>query len=152
MFFIMILLVTMFAFGVIKTSILYPQSPLSWNILNQVLYQPYFQMYGELFLEDGLFKTGIVLSCNSSLPCCRRRYFTWYFSLIGFECCKYQIACMYSPNQRCLNENFASCPLQITHHSTITHHYTSSDYIEHCWVWYLKKCDENFWLYYYRAY
>ena len=52
MFFIMILLVTMFAFGVIKTSILYPQSPLSWNILNQVLYQPYFQMYGELFLED----------------------------------------------------------------------------------------------------
>lgn len=52
MFFIMILLVTMFAFGVIKTAILDPQTALDWGIINKILYQPYFQMYGELFLED----------------------------------------------------------------------------------------------------
>ena len=128
-FFVMILLLVIIVFGVILQSIVNPETELKWDILNAVFYYPYFQMYGELFLEDGLFKRGIVLSCKSSLPCCRRRYFTWYFSLNGFAHCKYQVACMYSPNQRCLIENFASWttgdypPL----HRYRTRHYTSSD-------------------------
>ncbi|KAF6036479.1 hypothetical protein EB796_005212 [Bugula neritina] len=52
-FFLVILLMTILAFGVICQAILNPEASLTWNIIKDVIYWPYFQMYGELFLEDG---------------------------------------------------------------------------------------------------
>lgn len=52
MFFFFILIVFVVSFGVAYTANLYPNSELSWNVLKNVVYLPYWQMYGELFLED----------------------------------------------------------------------------------------------------
>jgi hypothetical protein len=52
MFFFLILLVFVLSFGVAYHANMFPRSPASWSILVNVLYFPYFQMYGELFLED----------------------------------------------------------------------------------------------------
>ncbi len=51
LFFLVILAVFVFAYGVSAQALLYPNTPPNWNILKNVVYQPYFQMYGELFLE-----------------------------------------------------------------------------------------------------
>lgn len=50
--FLVILLLAVVAFGVINQTILNPMAPFDLELLNRVLYRPYFQMYGELFLED----------------------------------------------------------------------------------------------------
>ncbi|KAK3766250.1 hypothetical protein RRG08_036888 [Elysia crispata] len=52
MFFFLILVVFVLSFGVAYHINLFPNSPVSWSILKNVLYYPYFQIYGELFLED----------------------------------------------------------------------------------------------------
>ncbi|KAK7112164.1 hypothetical protein V1264_011657 [Littorina saxatilis] len=52
MFFFFILLVFVVSFGVAYHANMFPQAPPSWSILVNVLYFPYFQMYGELFLEN----------------------------------------------------------------------------------------------------
>ncbi|KAK7491216.1 hypothetical protein BaRGS_00017487, partial [Batillaria attramentaria] len=52
MFFFFILFVFVLSFGVAYHANMFPQSPPSWTILYNVLYFPYFQMYGELFLEN----------------------------------------------------------------------------------------------------
>ncbi|XP_076450410.1 transient receptor potential cation channel subfamily M member-like 2 [Babylonia areolata] len=52
MFFFLILLVFVVSFGVAYHANMFPQAPASWSILANVLYFPYFQMYGELFLEN----------------------------------------------------------------------------------------------------
>lgn len=51
-FFVVILLLVMVFFGVVTQSIVNPNEELSWNYFNSIIYKPYFQMYGELFLED----------------------------------------------------------------------------------------------------
>ena len=43
---------TVLAFGVISQAILNPQADLKWALIESVVKQPYFQMYGELFLES----------------------------------------------------------------------------------------------------
>ncbi|XP_038078447.1 transient receptor potential cation channel subfamily M member 2-like [Patiria miniata] len=50
--FICILFVFLVAYGVAFQSILYPNEQSSLEIVRGVLYQPYFQLYGELFLKD----------------------------------------------------------------------------------------------------
>ena len=50
--FLRILSLTVLAFGVINQVMLEPRAPFDVELLNKVLYRPYFQMYGELFLED----------------------------------------------------------------------------------------------------
>jgi transient receptor potential cation channel subfamily M protein 2 len=52
MFFFLILSVFVLSFGVAYHANLFPESPPSWSILVNVLYFTYFQMYGELFLEN----------------------------------------------------------------------------------------------------
>lgn len=51
-FFIAILLVVIFAYGVASQALRFPNSPAEWSVLKGVVYLPYWQMYGELFLED----------------------------------------------------------------------------------------------------
>lgn len=52
MFFLLILLVFILSFGVAYQANLYPNAPQQWTVLKDVLYHPYWQMYGELFLEN----------------------------------------------------------------------------------------------------
>ncbi|XP_050394392.2 transient receptor potential cation channel subfamily M member 2 [Patella vulgata] len=50
-FFFLILLVFIMSFGIAYSANLYPNSQPSWVILKNIMYMPYWQMYGELFLE-----------------------------------------------------------------------------------------------------
>ncbi|XP_052778337.1 transient receptor potential cation channel subfamily M member 2-like isoform X2 [Mya arenaria] len=52
MFFLGIFLVFLLSFGIMYQANLFPNSPANWRLLKNVLYIPYWQMYGELFLED----------------------------------------------------------------------------------------------------
>ncbi|CAI9735207.1 transient receptor potential cation channel subfamily M member-like 2 isoform X4 [Octopus vulgaris] len=51
-YFIVILLVFMIAFGISTQSILYPSTPVSYDLFKAVFRKAYFHMYGELFLEE----------------------------------------------------------------------------------------------------
>lgn len=50
-FFIMIFAVVLVSFGIITQANLYPNSEPTFQLLKNVVYLPYWQMYGELFLE-----------------------------------------------------------------------------------------------------
>ncbi|XP_067944545.1 transient receptor potential cation channel subfamily M member-like 2 [Watersipora subatra] len=52
LFFVVILSMTILIFGVVTQTILEPESKLNYDLSTSVVYRPYFQMYGELFLED----------------------------------------------------------------------------------------------------
>lgn len=49
--FLLIMMVFLLAYGVAQQAILYPDEPASWSVLSGVFYKPYFQVYGELFME-----------------------------------------------------------------------------------------------------
>lgn len=51
-FFLIILVIVTVAFGVISESIQNPNSPLEWLLLWRIIYKPYWNLYGELFLEE----------------------------------------------------------------------------------------------------
>ena len=51
-FFVIILMVFIIAYGVASQVILYPNSDFGLELIRDVLKKPYFQMYGELFLEE----------------------------------------------------------------------------------------------------
>ena len=50
--FIMVLLVFLLAYGVSSQGLLYTVRNPDWNILKDVFYFPYWQLYGEIFLEE----------------------------------------------------------------------------------------------------
>lgn len=52
LFFLCIFVLILLSFGVAYEANLYPNSAPSWYLLKSVLYIPYWQMYGELFLEN----------------------------------------------------------------------------------------------------
>ncbi|XP_074627353.1 transient receptor potential cation channel subfamily M member-like 2 isoform X1 [Acropora palmata] len=49
--FLIIMMVFLLAYGVAQQAILHPDEPASWSVLSGVFYKPYFQVYGELFME-----------------------------------------------------------------------------------------------------
>ena len=52
-YFMVIMLVAMIGYGVALQSILYPHSPLSWTLIEDIIQTPYLQIYGE-FDVDGI--------------------------------------------------------------------------------------------------
>ncbi|CAG5125692.1 unnamed protein product [Candidula unifasciata] len=50
--FCMVLVVFLLAYGVASQALLYKHRDTSWQILKDILYFPYWQLYGELFLEE----------------------------------------------------------------------------------------------------
>ncbi|XP_033756465.1 transient receptor potential cation channel subfamily M member-like 2 isoform X1 [Pecten maximus] len=50
--FVMVLLVFLLAYGISSQALLYKQRRPSWNILKDVFYFPYWQLFGEIFLDD----------------------------------------------------------------------------------------------------
>ena len=50
--FVMVMLVFLLAYGVSSQGLLYSVRTPSWTILKDVIYFPYWQLYGEIFLEE----------------------------------------------------------------------------------------------------
>lgn len=46
------MVVFLMAYGVAQQAILFPYESGSWNLIPKVFFRPYFQVYGELFIED----------------------------------------------------------------------------------------------------
>ncbi|XP_063417285.1 transient receptor potential cation channel subfamily M member 1-like [Mytilus trossulus] len=51
-FFILIFAVFVFGFGVIYQATMYPNSTLGFQLFKEIIYMPYWQLYGELFLAE----------------------------------------------------------------------------------------------------
>ena len=49
--FLLVLVVFTVAYGVSRYAILHPYTKRSWKTLGELIMVPYFQLYGELFLE-----------------------------------------------------------------------------------------------------
>ena len=60
LFFVCILLVFIAAYGIASQALRFPNAEPSWSLLKDVVYKPYWQMYGELFLQEieGTIETG----------------------------------------------------------------------------------------------
>lgn len=54
-YFLLIVVVFLMAYGVAQQSILFPQEAGSWELVPKVFFRPYFQIYGELFIEDNVY-------------------------------------------------------------------------------------------------
>jgi len=52
MFFILLCVVFLLAYGVAAQSLLYPNAEPSWDIMKNVVFHPYFSMYQEFPLEE----------------------------------------------------------------------------------------------------
>nr|XP_034329514.1 transient receptor potential cation channel subfamily M member-like 2 isoform X1 [Crassostrea gigas] len=52
--FLLVLIVFLLAYGVARHSLLYGQTEPSWNILGDILFHPYWQLYGELSFDDSM--------------------------------------------------------------------------------------------------
>jgi len=50
--FFVIMLVFLLAYGVSSQSLLFPAREPYWMITRDILYHPYWQLYGELFLDE----------------------------------------------------------------------------------------------------
>ena len=54
LYFLVIMVVFLLAYGVAQQAILFPKQEATWNIISMILFRPYFQTYGELFITDPL--------------------------------------------------------------------------------------------------
>ena len=61
-YFLLIVVVFLMAYGVAQQSILFPQEAGSWELVPKVFFRPYFQIYGELFIEDNVY-SGFFIYC-----------------------------------------------------------------------------------------
>ena len=52
MYFVVLLLVVLMAFGICRQSILFPNEEPHWKLARHIFYQPYFMLYGEVFAPD----------------------------------------------------------------------------------------------------
>ena len=52
MYFIVILLVVLMAFGVVRQSIMYPNEDPDWMLIRNVFLKPYFMIYGEVYAGE----------------------------------------------------------------------------------------------------
>ena len=50
--FLLIIAVFIISFGIAFQGMLDPNRPLTMNLIVDIIWRPYWQMYGELFLED----------------------------------------------------------------------------------------------------
>lgn len=52
LYFVVLLLVVLMSFGVSRRSILYPDSDPEWILIREIFLQPYFMLYGEVFINN----------------------------------------------------------------------------------------------------
>ncbi|KAK3709891.1 hypothetical protein QZH41_007500 [Actinostola sp. cb2023] len=51
-YFLLILVVFLLAYGVSQQAILFPNQAPTWELIPKIFFRPYFQVYGELFIDD----------------------------------------------------------------------------------------------------
>ena len=63
-YFLVILVVFVLSYAIASHSILFPDSPVTWETFRQIIRKPYWHLYGELFLEDmeGTYKLKLIAS------------------------------------------------------------------------------------------
>lgn len=49
---VVMLVISLLAFGLAKQSIMYPNQDWHWLLLRNVFYKPYFMLYGEVYADD----------------------------------------------------------------------------------------------------
>lgn len=52
LFFVCLVVVFILAYGVVNQAMRYPNSPLTIKVLKGIIYVPYWQIYGELYLDQ----------------------------------------------------------------------------------------------------
>lgn len=89
--FLLVLIVFLLAYGVASQSLLYRQRESSWDILRDVVFFPYWQLYGELDFESAVFSkhfnTPLFTSSNTckvdaSALFLKRRLIVWLYSVL----------------------------------------------------------------------
>ena len=60
------MVVFLMAYGVAQQAILFPHEHGSWSLIPKVFFRPYFQVYGELFIEDTTNSGKFFLLCSPS--------------------------------------------------------------------------------------
>lgn len=51
LYFVVLLLVVLMSFGVSRQAILHPDSDPDWILIRHIFLQPYFMLYGEVFIN-----------------------------------------------------------------------------------------------------
>ncbi len=51
LYFLLIMVIFLLAYGVAQQAILYPNEAASWSMVSRIFFRPYFQVYGELFVD-----------------------------------------------------------------------------------------------------
>lgn len=51
LYFVVLLLVVLMSFGVSRQAILYPDADPEWILIRQIFLQPYFMLYGEVYIN-----------------------------------------------------------------------------------------------------
>ncbi|XP_052218052.1 transient receptor potential cation channel subfamily M member 5-like [Dreissena polymorpha] len=73
-YFLVILVVFLLSYAIASHSILFPDSPVTWETFRQIIRKPYWHLYGELFLEDtegfADCTTDVSLWTNGTFPRC----------------------------------------------------------------------------------
>ena len=66
--FMLVLSIILVSFGVAFQAILNPNQPVSVEVLVDVLWRPYWQMFGELFIDDATTGMGKCRTCHNDYP------------------------------------------------------------------------------------
>ncbi|XP_045189390.2 transient receptor potential cation channel subfamily M member-like 2 isoform X2 [Mercenaria mercenaria] len=80
--FIVVLLVFLLAYGIAHQGLLYHERSPSWNILRDVFYYPYWQLYGEIYLEE--IDSDSSGSCDAEQIDCRTSHWLVPFILAAY--------------------------------------------------------------------
>ena len=79
--YLVVLMLFAISFGVMIQAVLYPSQPLNARLFSDVLRRPYFQIYGELFLEE---LEGITFNILLSIVISNFYAFFWYLKPLVF--------------------------------------------------------------------
>ena len=91
-FFVVILFVFIIAYGVSLQAILYPNSELNIALLGNIFKKAYFQIYGELFLEE---LEGYNFKTNIYIILCIYTFYNVHISKLSFLTIVYYIRSSY---------------------------------------------------------
>ena len=52
LYFVVILVIIMMAFGILRQAISYPNEEARWDLLKHIFLKPYFMIYGEVYADE----------------------------------------------------------------------------------------------------
>ena len=83
LYFLLIMVIFLLAYGVAQQAILHPNEEPSWSVVSGVFFRPYFQVYGELFVETpDTSKHGLFSLTTQAIPWYNIRKLVWFLNEI----------------------------------------------------------------------